>query len=585
MATGDFRYDPSMFIDTPLKNKEVDICYIDNTYFNPLFANIPTRNEALNKIISIIEEKRQKDTLFKLHLKILGKENLLVDLAEYFNLPIVVSQERYVRYTNVLGLNSNYFTTKFNANSLIFVSDSDKEEIDQENLDFVQMKNLIHIKPSGLILTNKNPNPSLTYFQVPYSDHSSYTEIKDFVKKLKPKRLNSIVRRFLPNCVDTTDLSELNVYLSQKPLPNCIEKYKLLLQSTTSARRSSRLNSHSLSTGKQVKTKLTNRNSTPINNRFITIRNKKTRKTKKQIEYETPEKNETPTSSDSSPQKVITNIPENNSINQVNVSSGKTNAQNLKLVKSNLETITEVTFETSKLDEDEYIDLSQRQEEENEVQVEADKQPRISKWRRLSNQVEILINSPKESDKSSDEIEDNNKILPQNKPIVRLEKLSNKDLAKHLRKTNTKKLDPVSPIEIEENETENEMVNLNTSKESIIIDHTIKDHIDITTQQVDQFQLPEFPNDLNNNNNNISININTSNHDQSIRKKESIYQKIACEFFAKIEKKSIDTSTKNETEKFLDFMGERLNAFDDILHFKKNTADLIETDILDIFEF
>lgn len=91
LATGDFRYTPAMFEDNQLKSKEIEVVYLDNTYFNYRFAEIPTREEALKRIISLIESKRdmQKNgVLFRIRLRYLGKENLLVDLSEYFETKI-----------------------------------------------------------------------------------------------------------------------------------------------------------------------------------------------------------------------------------------------------------------------------------------------------------------------------------------------------------------------------------------------------------------------------------------------------------------------------------------------------------------
>jgi len=150
-----------------------------------------------------------------------------------------------------------------------------------------------------------NAKSKNNYFVIPYSDHSSYDEIVEFVKRLEPKRLIPIVRRMLPKQIDTTDLSELNVYLSKKELPNCHDKYKLLLQSTTLVRRSSIINAFDLS--KKTKANLSKkpRNPTPINTRFITTRRKGGRN-KSEIEYETPEKNSKKTPS---PRKELINFP------------------------------------------------------------------------------------------------------------------------------------------------------------------------------------------------------------------------------------------------------------------------------------
>ena len=42
LATGDFRYTHTMFVDTPLAAAaEIETCYLDNTYLHPMFADLP----------------------------------------------------------------------------------------------------------------------------------------------------------------------------------------------------------------------------------------------------------------------------------------------------------------------------------------------------------------------------------------------------------------------------------------------------------------------------------------------------------------------------------------------------------------
>jgi hypothetical protein len=303
LATGDFRYSPDMFVDTPLSQGEVDICYLDNTYFNKCFKNLPSRKDALKELIAFLDSKREDDVIFKLFIRTIGKEQLLLDVYDYFKQPINVSYDRYERLTKIFNLNAECFTYTLNSDTWLYVEDDlnqDNEEFDE----FARKKRVIRLEASAL---NANPHYfSLTtsdriqlnaksknnYFVIAYSDHSSYDEIIEFVKQLQPKRLIPIVRRMLPKQIDTTDLSELDVYLSKKELPNCHDKYKLLLQSTTLVRRSSIINAFDLSkTNKKNNSAYMKkpRNPTPINTRFITTRRKGGRN-KSEIEYETPEK-------------------------------------------------------------------------------------------------------------------------------------------------------------------------------------------------------------------------------------------------------------------------------------------------------
>lgn len=303
LATGDFRYSPSMFgPDSPLLSSDIEACYLDNTYLNPMFADMPSRDDAFKNIVSLIETKRsgQNKVLFRIVLRNLGKEDLLVRLSQYFRTRIVVlSEKRYKRYVRTLELDSRHFVRYFAPDLFIFVDDADSDggggDYRDELEDYISSRQVLTIEPTGLTLCH--PARLLTrridHIQVPYSDHSSYTELVEFVTKLRPKRVVPIVRRPLANNIDTSDITSLKPLFNPAPAIQCVDRYRLLLLSCTSVRRSARLNSFDVTAAASGG----GRAGTPINQRFVTIRRnasqKSTSKTsgyKKQIEYESPQK-------------------------------------------------------------------------------------------------------------------------------------------------------------------------------------------------------------------------------------------------------------------------------------------------------
>jgi hypothetical protein len=261
LATGDFRYDPAMFVHSPLSEKEVDICYLDNTYFNPIFAAMPTREQAMTEIIRVVDECRKKydkKCIVNIKLKRLGKEEILAKLAEHFKTQILVGEERYSRLVNALGLPASYFVTESDAaastTSFICVYEIGGKSSNQANSAVSTFNTTgkveVFVEPSALVMASVKskqfkPNQAVSFdtnvFRIAYSDHSSYTEIVQFVKRLRPKHVVPIVNRPLNETVCVANIKELQKFLSLKPLPKCGDKYKLLLQSSTSIRKSSRL--------------------------------------------------------------------------------------------------------------------------------------------------------------------------------------------------------------------------------------------------------------------------------------------------------------------------------------------------------
>lgn len=471
LATGDFRYSPSLLDKIDLKSTQVDLCYLDNTYFNPIFSKIPTRDDALGQIISIIDQYHRPNVLFKILLKNLGKEKLLVDIVEYYRVPIVLSFKRYERLTKILEIDKKYFSVNFSETSFIFVDD---EPINRCR-GFLDGKKIIYIEPTGLKLADSEARCDTNFFRVPYSDHSSYTEIISFVRKIKPKKIIPIVRKMLPNEIDTTDMRDLEKYLNKEPIKDSAKKYSLLLQSSTSTRKSSRLKSISLN---QSKTRV----STPITTRFITLRKRSTKKVQKNIEFETPTK-QNPKRLAKSP-KTILKSSQNGSEHFL-----KKPPHPSKLANNFLEPILEESRNYIEIDTDQEKvgDLSSK----NNSKVSSDKENRKSanKWKKIDDNVELLIAS------DSDD------------PVLFEEKSS--PVKNKIEKAVLKKFDPVvileridaSKILIEKREEVSEQEDdILTSDESIYIENTIDEESNNNSWRIDTDFLDESLDELNDEN-------------------------------------------------------------------------------------
>ena len=307
LSTGDFRYAANMFEDTVLENKQVDICYLDNTYLNSTYTNIPLRNEATEELIQLIKVKIKNNSniLFAIIMKNLGKEDMLIQIAKTFDTKILISTKRFERYINALSLDKSYFTTVYNSDIFICADDSDLNIAHN-----IKDRKLIRIKPSALdyacekrpkklqVVIDLYSKSISTYYNVPYTDHSSFNELVDFVKFLKPKRLIPIVPQLKEKNINNTDISHLKKYLNNEPLIDSTDKFKQILESTSSIRLNPTfkmpLNEHK-KTSPLIETK---RKLRPRTSELFLYRSRyhkiKPIKHKTEIEYESsPEKNST----------------------------------------------------------------------------------------------------------------------------------------------------------------------------------------------------------------------------------------------------------------------------------------------------
>ena len=222
-----------MFVDSPLtpfltneNSQVIDICYLDNTYCSKQYESIPTRENALLELISYIDFNLKSGKKFILKYKKLGKETLLIELSKRFNCKILVSKEKFIRLTKILELDEKYFTYVYNSSIFIEVEDVDKKYSSVLANKF-SISELCFIEPTALYL-NKNAYESTrqqkskinTCF-IPYTDHSSYSELLEFIKNLKPKHVVATVKELEDNTHNLhviNDMKCFDKYLTQQPL-------------------------------------------------------------------------------------------------------------------------------------------------------------------------------------------------------------------------------------------------------------------------------------------------------------------------------------------------------------------------------
>ena len=193
LHTGDFRFHQSMLEnpllcppgrDNPEKRGitiDIDYLHLDNTFANPEY-DFPSREEAYKGLQNIV--KNHKDYRMFIFLYNLGKEEVLLNLAEEFETLIVVDEDR-MRQVQQMELKPWLFTTDASQGWIHVKSIKNLKAFDIEEANKEEPTVFI-------ILTGWNDkyNRNLPYyFKVPYSSHSNYRELETFVKACTPKNL------------------------------------------------------------------------------------------------------------------------------------------------------------------------------------------------------------------------------------------------------------------------------------------------------------------------------------------------------------------------------------------------------------
>lgn len=188
LYTGDFRFIPEM-LKLPLlqTNIIIDVLYLDNTYC-PSKWHFPSREDATEEIKIIIRNHPDHQVVIGIYS--LGKESLLVELAMEFGW-LGVSPER-MKTLQLLGL-PNVFTTAIEECRLRVV---DAHQLNSRSVAHWNCEwPTIAVLPSG---NRAGRQPCDSIFIVPYSDHSSYGELRQFVAGLQPRAIVPINKG--PSC-------------------------------------------------------------------------------------------------------------------------------------------------------------------------------------------------------------------------------------------------------------------------------------------------------------------------------------------------------------------------------------------------
>ncbi|KAK6472208.1 hypothetical protein HHUSO_G29240 [Huso huso] len=183
LYTGDFRYTPLMLREPCLsKHKQIDVLYLDNTNASR-DRILPSRSQATQWIKELIRQHPEHNIVIGLYK--LGKESLLVELALEFQSWVVVSPER-METMRVLGL-PDVFVTEEGAGRFRVV-----EQREVKHSALIQWNTqhpTLAILPTSRPLTPWHCNLHV----VPYSDHSSFQELEEFVRALEPSSVIPIV--------------------------------------------------------------------------------------------------------------------------------------------------------------------------------------------------------------------------------------------------------------------------------------------------------------------------------------------------------------------------------------------------------
>lgn len=187
-----------------------DAVFLDTTYCNPKFC-FSSQEESIDYIVRTIQRIRDENKgseekiLFLIATYVVGKEKILLEIASKCNCLLHVDS-RKMQILSILGFaDSGFFTEDFGATDVCVVgwnvlgetwpyfrpNFGNMQEIIAERgytkaVGFVATGWMYETKKEGFAVRVKDP---LEIHLVPYSEHSSYSELKEYVGFVRPKRV------------------------------------------------------------------------------------------------------------------------------------------------------------------------------------------------------------------------------------------------------------------------------------------------------------------------------------------------------------------------------------------------------------
>lgn len=168
--------------------KRIDHIYLDTTFFDKTFENFPLREQSTSELLSCMADWLNNDSENMVDISTpanYGSEYILIDIYKKFNVPIHVDLKRYELYTcypemdKVVTLNNNitkiHYKCSCPKNSCLTI-----------RLTAFRWR---HWKPSDEIIQHTQFNTKY----IAFSAHSSYTEIMNILKFLKPLKISACV--------------------------------------------------------------------------------------------------------------------------------------------------------------------------------------------------------------------------------------------------------------------------------------------------------------------------------------------------------------------------------------------------------
>lgn len=199
LHTGDFRACPEMEQIYDLKCAPIDCCFLDTTFCDAT-KTFPSQSEVLENTVSVCRYALEQNprTLIVCGSYCIGKEKVFLAVAEALNLKVWCNKSKRAYFNCIQDpkLDSVLVDKQEDAKIHVLPLKSlwKRGMLEYLQKHFDHFDAIVALRPSGWeYRRNKHMVPetegNIAIYPVPYSEHSSYTDLQRFILWLRPRRI------------------------------------------------------------------------------------------------------------------------------------------------------------------------------------------------------------------------------------------------------------------------------------------------------------------------------------------------------------------------------------------------------------
>ncbi|XP_050220543.1 DNA cross-link repair protein pso2/snm1 [Mercurialis annua] len=217
LHTGDFRFCEKMASMTALQMTRIHTLILDTTYCNPQY-DFPKQEAVIQFVVEAIQaESFNPKTLFLIGSYTIGKERLFLEVARVLRRKVYVTAAKF-RLLESLGFSKedmqwftlNEFESQIHVVPMWTLA-SFKRLKHMSNQYASRFSLIVAFSPTGWTFgKGKKKSPgrrwqqgTIIRYEVPYSEHCSFTELREFVKLASPEKIIPSVNNDGPESADT----------------------------------------------------------------------------------------------------------------------------------------------------------------------------------------------------------------------------------------------------------------------------------------------------------------------------------------------------------------------------------------------